>query len=595
MQKTKIICTVGPTSSSVEILKELIEKGADAFRLNFSHETHETHLMKIQNIREARNQMNVPIPIILDTKGPEVRIGVFQKDKISLKEGDTFVLTTRECEGNERQVSISYAGLPKDVAQGSVILVDDGLLALEVISTTDTDITCRVLNNASISSRKGVNVPGVYLNIPFLTERDKNDLLFGIEQDVDYVAASFVRRAKDVVEMRKFLQENGGGYLKIISKIENQDGVQNIDEILEVSDGIMVARGDLGVEIPTEVVPLVQKALIAKANAKSVPVITATQMLDSMIRNPRPTRAEASDVANAIYDGSDAIMLSGETANGAYPIESVATMSRIADAIEHSDDYKEKMEHINANIDMNITNAISHAACVTARELGATCVVTVTHGGSTANLISKFRPCCPIVASTVDQHVCRQMNLYWGVYPVLAKEESRTEMLFRSAVKSCIDCGLAKDGDIIVITAGVPLGISGSTNILKVHTVGNVIAKGKGVGKDSVFAKPRILKVVDQAKKGFNNGDILVAYATNNDYLPYMKKASAIIVEDATDPEENHAVIVARALDIPVVYGTKDAVELISRFPVITVDPERGFIFNGHPGDNNEQYVIDNI
>ena len=418
MRKTKIVCTLGPATNDVEIMKQLIHNGMDAARINFSHGTYETHAETIAKLKQAREELNAPIPLILDTKGPEIRVKTFKEDKVRLEEDATFTLTTREVEGDVNIVSVTYADLPKDVHRGSRILIDDGLIELKVEDITETDVVCKVVNGGVVKSRKGVNLPGVEVNLPSLMEKDIEDLKFGVENGFDIVAASFIRSAEDVLKIRRVLEENGGGQMHIISKIENQQGVENIDKILEASDGIMVARGDLGVEIPPEEVPLVQKILIAKANRIGKPVITATQMLESMVHSPRPTRAEANDVANAIFDGSDAIMLSGETAAGAYPLEAVATMARIALKAESAVDYAAKLANTTEPARVNITNAISMAACATAAELKTAAITTVTKSGFTARMISRYRPACPLIASTSDETVWRQMNLIWGSSPV---------------------------------------------------------------------------------------------------------------------------------------------------------------------------------
>ena len=413
MRKTKIVCTLGPATNDVEIMKQLIQNGMDAARINFSHGTYETHAETIAKLKQAREELNAPIPLILDTKGPEIRVKTFKEDKVRLEEDATFTLTTRDVEGDVNIVSVTYADLPKDVHRGSRILIDDGLIELKVEDITETDVVCKVINGGVVKSRKGVNLPGVEVNLPSLMEKDIEDLKFGVENGFDIVAASFIRSAEDVLKIRRVLEENGGGQMHIISKIENQQGVENIDKILEASDGIMVARGDLGVEIPPEEVPLVQKILIAKANRIGKPVITATQMLESMVHSPRPTRAEANDVANAIFDGSDAIMLSGETAAGAYPLEAVATMARIALKAESAVDYAAKLANTTEPARVNITNAISMAACATAAELKTAAITTVTKSGFTARMISRYRPACPLIASTSDETVWRQMNLIW--------------------------------------------------------------------------------------------------------------------------------------------------------------------------------------
>ncbi|WP_058486717.1 pyruvate kinase [Defluviitalea phaphyphila] len=583
MRKTKIVCTLGPASGDIKTIKELIKYGMNAARINFSHGTYESHGKIIKNLIQAREELGIPIALMLDTKGPEIRIKDFSKEQIFLKQGQTFVLTTEDVQGDEKRVSVTYKNLPFDLNRGSRVLLDDGLIELRVKNLTDTEVECEVINGGPLSSKKGVNIPDVYVNLPSLTEKDIEDIKFGIKMGFDYIAASFIRSANDIIKIRKILEENDGSNIDIIAKIENRDGVNNIDEILEVSDGIMVARGDLGVEIPTEEVPLIQKMLIKKANQKGKPVITATQMLDSMVRNPRPTRAEANDVANAIFDGTDAIMLSGETAKGSYPIESVKTMATIAERTENSIDYMKNMSEVQNSIQTNITNAISHATCTTATQLNAACIVTVTRSGSTAKMVSKFRPSSPILGCTPDEQVWRKLSLVWGCVPVKTNIKSTTDEIFAQAIQKSVETGIAKKGDIIVITAGVPVGISGTTNILKVHIVGNVLVKGKGIGQQTVSGTASVIKVVDEAEKYFKKGNILVTYNTDNEFLPYMKKASAIIVENGEEGENNHAAIVGRALDIPVIIGCSNAVDLIRNGTIITVDSKKGLVYNGVP------------
>ena len=585
MRRTKIVCTLGPATGSVEIMKKLIQNGLDAARINFSHGTHESHSVTINMLKRAREELNAPIPLILDTKGPEIRIGTISAGSIHLKAGNSFTLTTNEADGNEKMVSVSYKGLPKDVKKGTKILIDDGLVAMVADTITDTDIICTVLNDGDLSSNKGVNIPGTHINLPSLTEKDIDDIKFGIANDFDYIAASFIRNASDVIKIRRVLENNGGGHIHIISKIENRQGVDNIDEILEVSDGIMVARGDLGVEIPIEEVPLAQKTLIRKANASSKLVITATQMLESMITNPRPTRAEANDVANAIFDGSDAIMLSGETAKGDYPVESVATMARIAEKTEGSIDYIKKLSAIPEGSMVNVTNAISYAACTAAAELNTACISTVTKSGFTAKMISKFKPVCPVAASSFDPIVYRQLNLVWGCKPVLVDRIENDDEVFNLAMDTAVRSGLAKTGDSVVIAVGVPVGISGTTNTLRVDMVGDVICKGVGVGSKTVTGQAKIVKTVDEAEGRFRLGDILVTEATSNELLPIIKKASAIVVGPVANADNNHAEIVGRTLDIPVIMCNAKITNIIRDSAVITVDAEKGFVYDGLPDD----------
>ena len=471
-RKTKIICTLGPSTDNNEVLRELMLNGMDVARVNFSHQTHPEHLERIKILKAMREELNVPVALLADTKGPEIRLGKLEPNKITLREGQPFVLTTVDIVGNDQRASISFDGLPGDVTRGSTILIDDGLIELTVESVTDTDISCRVVNGGEISSNKGINVPGVELSMPFISGRDRADIRFAVENDFDFIAASFTRTAQDILLIREELDRLGCDDMRIIAKIENAQGVANIDEILNVVDGIMVARGDLGVEIPMEEIPVIQKKLIKKAYKEGKQVITATQMLDSMMHNPRPTRAEATDVANAIYDGTSAIMLSGETAAGQYPVEAVKTMARIAYRTERDIDYKKRFRE-RMEIDLcSVTNAISHATCAAAHDLSAAAIITVTKSGMTARMISKFRPDCPIIGCSTSDKVVRQMNLSWGVTSLRMEEKENTDGLFAHAVDVAQAAGLIRDGDLVVITAGVPLGVSGTTNMLKVHVVG---------------------------------------------------------------------------------------------------------------------------
>lgn len=583
MRKTKIVCTLGPATNDVEIMKQLIQNGMDAARINFSHGTYETHAETIAKLKQAREELNAPIPLILDTKGPEIRVKTFKEDKVRLEEDATFTLTTREVEGDMNIVSVTYADLPKDVHRGSRILIDDGLIELKVEDITETDVVCRVVNGGVVKSRKGVNLPGVEVNLPSLMEKDIEDLKFGVENGFDIVAASFIRSAEDVLKIRRVLEENGGGQMHIISKIENQQGVENIDKILEASDGIMVARGDLGVEIPPEEVPLVQKILIAKANRIGKPVITATQMLESMVHSPRPTRAEANDVANAIFDGSDAIMLSGETAAGAYPLEAVATMARIALKAESAVDYAAKLANTTEPARVNITNAISMAACATAAELKTAAITTVTKSGFTARMISRYRPACPLIASTSDETVWRQMNLIWGCKPMLYTGELPRGGVFDTALEIAVKSGLLKNGDTVVSALGMPLGFSGATNTLRVDIVGDVLCKGKGVGTKRATGTARVITARDGVERTFHQGDILVTTATDSSFMPYIRKAAAIVVGPLDQNANSHAEVAGMALDIPVIVCNAKVVDFIPAHSLITVDAEKGFVYKGIP------------
>lgn len=583
MRKTKIVCTLGPATNDVEIMKQLIQNGMDAARINFSHGTYETHAETIAKLKQAREELNAPIPLILDTKGPEIRVKTFKEDKVRLEEDATFTLTTRDVEGDVNIVSVTYADLPKDVHRGSRILIDDGLIELKVEDITETDVVCKVVNGGVVKSRKGVNLPGVEVNLPSLTEKDIEDLKFGVENGFDIVAASFIRSAEDVLKIRRVLEENGGGQMHIISKIENQQGVENIDKILEASDGIMVARGDLGVEIPPEEVPLVQKILIAKANRIGKPVITATQMLESMVHSPRPTRAEANDVANAIFDGSDAIMLSGETAAGAYPLEAAATMARIALKAESAVDYAAKLANTTEPARVNITNAISMAACATAAELKTAAITTVTKSGFTARMISRYRPACPLIASTSDETVWRQMNLIWGCKPMLYTGELPRGGVFDTALEIAVKSGLLKNGDTVVSALGMPLGFSGATNTLRVDIVGDVLCKGKGVGTKRATGTARVITARDGVERTFHQGDILVTTATDSSFMPYIRKAAAIVVGPLDQNVNSHAEVAGMALDIPVIVCNAKVVDFIPAHSLITVDAEKGFVYKGIP------------
>lgn len=583
MRKTKIVCTLGPATNDVEIMKQLIQNGMDAARINFSHGTYETHAETIAKLKQAREELNAPIPLILDTKGPEIRVKTFKEDKVRLEEDATFTLTTRDVEGDVNIVSVTYADLPKDVHRGSRILIDDGLIELKVEDITETDVVCKVVNGGVVKSRKGVNLPGVEVNLPSLMEKDIEDLKFGVENGFDIVAASFIRSAEDVLKIRRVLEENGGGQMHIISKIENQQGVENIDKILEASDGIMVARGDLGVEIPPEEVPLVQKILIAKANRIGKPVITATQMLESMVHSPRPTRAEANDVANAIFDGSDAIMLSGETAAGAYPLEAVATMARIALKAESAVDYAAKLANTTEPARVNITNAISMAACATAAELKTAAITTVTKSGFTARMISRYRPACPLIASTSDETVWRQMNLIWGCKPMLYTGELPRGGVFDTALEIAVKSGLLKNGDTVVSALGMPLGFSGATNTLRVDIVGDVLCKGKGVGTKRATGTARVITARDGVERTFHQGDILVTTATDSSFMPYIRKAAAIVVGPLDQNANSHAEVAGMALDIPVIVCNAKVVDFIPAHSLITVDAEKGFVYKGIP------------
>ncbi|MCR2043976.1 pyruvate kinase [Anaerosalibacter massiliensis] len=580
MKKTKIVCTIGPASESEEILEKLMLSGLNVARLNFSHGDHEEHRNRIRNIKKIREKLDLPIGIMLDTKGPEIRLKNFKDDGVELVDNQEFTLTTREVLGDEKIVGVSYEGLASDVKSGDTILIDDGLIELEVIEVVkDTDIRCIVKNGGSVKDHKGVNVPGVKINLPAVTQKDIDDIIFGIENGIDFIAASFIRKAEDVFDIRKILEENGGDYIHIISKIENQEGVENIEEIINVSDGIMVARGDLGVEIETEEIPIIQKEIIKKCNEVGKPVITATQMLDSMIRNPRPTRAEVTDVANAIFDGTDSIMLSGETAAGKYPLEAVKTMHNIAMRTEDSLDYKKLLKEKSKNRGISTTNAISKATCTTAEDLGASAIITATSSGFTASAVSKFRPKAPIIAATITEQIRRRMALLWGVYPVLSLKSVSTDEVIDLSIHSALEKGYIKQGDLIVITAGIPVGVSGTTNLIKVHTVSEVLLKGVGIGNKAISGKVIIGNTKEELEGKFEEGDILVCTCTDKDTVPYMEKASAIVSEQGG--LTSHAAIVGLNLDKPTIVGVEKATEVLKVGDIVTVDSITGSIYKG--------------
>lgn len=471
MRKTKIVCTLGPATDQDGVLEQLIVNGMNVARMNFSHGSYKEHEARIAQVRKLSEKHHAPVALMLDTKGPEIRLGVFKEHEEVLEAGQMFTLYAGEREGAKDGISITFPDLYKDVKAGTTILIDDGLVEMEVAEVKDSQIVCRVKNGGKVSDKKGVNVPDVKLSMPFLSEKDKEDILFGIKQDVDFIAASFVRRADDIYKMRKFLNDHGGFDIHIIAKIENREGVENIDEILEAAEGVMVARGDMGVEIPYEEVPVIQKMMIKKGREAGKQVITATQMLDSMMKNPRPTRAETTDVANAIYDGTGAIMLSGETAAGKYPVESLATMARIADRTEQDIDYRKRFFARERKANPDITDAICHATCTSALDLNAKAIVTVTKSGYSARNISKYCPACDIICGTTDEKVARQLNLVWGTSPVILENKKDVFELFDHALETAEEQGYLNKGDMTVITSGVPIGVSGTTNMIKIQTV----------------------------------------------------------------------------------------------------------------------------
>ncbi len=575
IRKTKIVCTMGPNLFEKHLIAPLMKAGMNVARFNFSHGTYETHQHYYDEVCRIRDELGLPVATMLDTKGPEIRVRSFKNGRVTLQNGQLFTLTTDEVEGDEERVSITYKELPQDIAVGSSILIDDGLIGMQVERIDGADIVCRVLNGGVVSNNKGVNIPNAHLSMPFISEKDHQDILFAIKNGYDFIAASFTRCADDIMQIRHILQENNCHTINIIAKIENMEGVENIDEILRVVDGVMVARGDLGVEVPLEDVPSLQKKLIQRGIAAGKPVITATQMLDSMIKNPRPTRAEATDVANAIYDGTSAIMLSGETAVGAYPVEAVETMVRIALRAEADMDYIRRFSR-DTSASTDVTNAISHATVTSAHDLNASAIITVTKSGSTARILSRYRPACVIVGCTTEKHVWRQLALSWGTVPLMIAEESNTDDLFEHAVDAAVQNGLVHDGELVVLTAGVPLGISGTTNLMKVHVVGHLLSRGQGLHGGKVVAPLCVIRNLEKDAKNFNTGDVIVCHQTTREMFSMLRKSSAIVLED--DNPEGHGAIAGMSLDIPVIIGAKNATNILKSGAVVTVDGEKGTV-----------------
>lgn len=581
MRKTKIVCTIGPASESIEKLKQLMEAGMNVARLNFSHGSHEEHAARIANIREAAKQTGKTIAILLDTKGPEIRTHDFENGQAELKTGQEVIISMEPVLGTAEKFSVSYTGLYDDVDTGSRILIDDGLIELEVIGKANGEIRTKVLNSGLVKNKKGVNVPNVSIKLPGITEKDVQDILFGVEQGVDFIAASFVRKAADILEIRELLEEKGAKHIQIIPKIENQEGIDNIDAILEVSNGLMVARGDLGVEIPPEEVPLVQKSLIKKCNLQGKPVITATQMLDSMQRNPRPTRAEASDVANAIFDGTDAIMLSGETAAGQYPVESVKMMATIATRVEKSLVYQDIFRKRIKEVSPSIADAICQSVAHTALSLDVVAIVAPTESGHTAKMISKYRPKSPIIAVSADDRVCRKLALVWGVQAYLAQDPVySTDEMLEGAIQASKETGIVKSGDTVVIAAGVPIGETGTTNLMKVHVVGEQIVKGQGIGRKSSKGRVVVAKTAEEALAKMQPGAILVTTSTDKDMMPAVEQASALVIEEGG--LTSHAAVVGVSIGIPVIVGVNNATSVLKDGQEVTVDAARGIVYNGH-------------
>ncbi len=577
MRRTKIVCTIGPSSEELQLIKDLIGEGMDVARLNFSHGPLEDHLQRLQNIRLASRELGRRVGLLVDLKGPEVRLKDFWREGEELQEGDPFILTVEDIVGNKTKVGVTYKRLPYDLQPGNHVLIDDGLIDLKVESVTATDVLTVVVHGGKIFSRKSVNLPGVSLGLPYLSREDERDIDFALEHDLDFIAASFVSKPDDIFSVRS-LVENKNSMARIIAKIENSEGVDNFESILQAADGIMIARGDLGVEIPAEDVPLVQKKLIATCNNFGKPVITATQMLDSMIRNPRPTRAEASDVANAIFDGTDALMLSGETAAGLFPVQAVRTMAIIAKRTEEDLEYKKNMEVFDPPGHKTVTDVISFATCRASQELGAAAIITATQSGHTARMVSKYKPRAPIVAVTPSEKVAATLMLTWGVYPLLSPLTAHTDEIFDAGVDVALSAGLICSGDLVVLTAGVPVGVTGTTNYMRIDTVGEIIIQGQGLGRISVTGQ---VHMAFSAREAFEieKGQILVAKFTDKSYLPAMEKAGAIITESGG--LTSHAAIVGLSLGIPVVVGAERATEVLTSRQIITMDGTRGLIYRG--------------
>ena len=577
MRKTKIVCTLGPATDNPEILKQLVLSGMSVARLNFSHGSHEEHKKRADAIKMVRAELDMPVALLLDTKGPEIRIRDFDGGGVDLKTGDAFTLTTREVKGNQHEVEITCKDLPAQLRAGDILLLDDGSIEMEVVRIEGTEIRCVLKNGGRLTNRKSVNIPDKKIDIPYMNNEDRANIKFAVENDFDFIAASFVRSAACVKEIRKLLQENGSKDIMIISKIENREGVDNIDEIIRVSDGIMVARGDMGVEIHFEELPALQKQLIKKCYQSGKMVITATQMLDSMIKNPRPTRAEITDVANAVYDGTSALMLSGETSIGAYPVETVRTMAKIALQTEGAINYKEAfLLPESRGGGKNITDAISHATYTAAHSLDAAAIICVTKSGRSARMISKYRPDCPIIATTTLRKTRNQLALSWGVIPLLVETKNTTEEIFKQAIDVPLQKGAIKNGDLVVVTGGILVDVSGTTNTLKIHVVGNVILKGRGINNLSARGGLYVVNSVKDDFSYFNAGEILVIKESSDKILLHIKHAAAIITEESF--EESKAAVVGQAMEIPVITDATDATTILRSGAVVRVDALKGHI-----------------
>ena len=578
MRKTKIICTLGPSTDKEGVLRDLIANGMNVARFNFSHGSHEEHLGRFEKLKALREELGKPVAALLDTKGPEIRLKDFKNGVENLVAGQTFTLTTRDVEGTNEICSITYKDLPMDVEPNGTIMLDDGLIKLQIQTVNDTDIVCTVLNSGKIKNKKGVNVPGVHLSMPYMSQRDKDDIIFGIQQGYDFIAASFVRTAQDVYDIRNLLNQYDSN-IRIIAKIENREGVNNIDSILAAADAVMVARGDLGVEIDFTELPGIQKTIIERSFSFGKPIVTATQMLDSMMVNPRPTRAEISDVANAIYDGTSAIMLSGETAAGAYPVEALKTMSAIAERTEQEGFHLRGRTMDSNPGKISVSDATAHAACLTARDVNAAAIVTVSESGTTARLLSKYRPQQPIIACVMREQVQRQLSLSWGITPLMMSLAHSTDELIEMSTALAKENGYLHNGELAVVTAGVPVGVSGTTNMIKIHMVGNCLATGVGVGpenNDVASGKACVCRTMDEVRAKFKPGMVLVVPSTSNEMLSFVRDAAALVVEE---PGLNsHAAIAGKALLKPTVVGAAGATSHIRDGLMVAVDCAHGSV-----------------
>ena len=578
MRKTKIICTLGPSTDKGDVLRDLIANGMNVARFNFSHGSYEEHGGRLAKLKALREELGKPVAALLDTKGPEIRLKEFKNGVEMLEAGQTFTLTTREVEGTKEICSVTYKDLPQDVQPGGTIMLDDGLIMLHIEQVTDTDIICTVLNSGKIKTKKGVNVPGVHLSMPYLSQKDREDIIFGVQNGFDFIAASFVRTAQDVYDIRNLLNQYDSN-IRIIAKIENREGVNNIDSILAAADAVMVARGDLGVEIDFTELPGIQKTIIDRSFSFGKPIVTATQMLDSMIVNPRPTRAEISDVANAIYDGTSAIMLSGETAAGAYPVEALKTMSAIAERTEQEGFHLRGRMMDSNHGKISVSDATAHAACLTARDVNAAAIVTVSESGTTARLLSKYRPQQPIIACVMREQVQRQLSLSWGITPLMMSLAHSTDELIEMSTALAKENGYLHNGELAVVTAGVPVGVSGTTNMIKIHMVGNCLATGVGVGpenNDVASGKACVCRTMDEVRAKFKPGMVLVVPSTSNEMLSFVRDAAALVVEE---PGLNsHAAIAGKALLKPTVVGAAGATSHIRDGLMVAVDCAHGSV-----------------